>query len=287
MLNNTVKNHLSTDIWALGCTIYKFFHGKTPFKANSEYLIFDNILNNRLIINKELSSEVINLIERLLVTDCSKRLGCGEIGSEYDFEALKRHEFFKDIDFESLYLSPSPVKINQHYVYKKISSESVNKSLDDSNRSSLNINISNNCFSTNVDSMNNSPMYAKKEGVSEETSPIGGIKNNTCSSFALNKKISDFSFDSFIETNPQDHIIEDYINNPVRSHFNSFHKSLSGEEENTRTLVREGIIQKKSPWFHYNERKLRLYSSSKLEYWNDKKNVLRVCLFYLIYLGYD
>lgn len=52
MLNNTVENELSSDLWALGCIIYKFFHGKTPFKGTTELNIFDNILNNRYTLNK-------------------------------------------------------------------------------------------------------------------------------------------------------------------------------------------------------------------------------------------
>jgi serine/threonine protein kinase len=35
----------SVDIWALGCIVYQFLHGKTPFKDKTNLLIFDNILN--------------------------------------------------------------------------------------------------------------------------------------------------------------------------------------------------------------------------------------------------
>jgi serine/threonine protein kinase len=33
------------DLWALGCIIYLFLHGKTPFKDKANLLIFDNVLN--------------------------------------------------------------------------------------------------------------------------------------------------------------------------------------------------------------------------------------------------
>lgn len=34
----------ASDLWALGCIIYQFFVGQTPFKGKTEYLTFDNIL---------------------------------------------------------------------------------------------------------------------------------------------------------------------------------------------------------------------------------------------------
>jgi 3-phosphoinositide dependent protein kinase-1 len=35
----------AVDLWALGCIIYLFFHGKTPFKDKNDMLIFDKILH--------------------------------------------------------------------------------------------------------------------------------------------------------------------------------------------------------------------------------------------------
>jgi 3-phosphoinositide dependent protein kinase-1 len=51
VLNNTIDNNYSQDLWALGCIIYKFFHGKTPFKGNSDIIIFDNILKRNFVID--------------------------------------------------------------------------------------------------------------------------------------------------------------------------------------------------------------------------------------------
>ena len=36
------------DLWALGCMLYRFLAGKTPFKDKTEYLIFENIRKNNL-----------------------------------------------------------------------------------------------------------------------------------------------------------------------------------------------------------------------------------------------
>jgi serine/threonine protein kinase len=36
---------ISVDLWALGCIIYLFLHGKTPFKDLTDIQVFDNILH--------------------------------------------------------------------------------------------------------------------------------------------------------------------------------------------------------------------------------------------------
>lgn len=54
---------------------------------------------------------------------------------------------------------------------------------------------------------------------------------------------------------------------------------MSGEstkEKNEQKILKEGIIRKKSPWFHYNTRRLVLYNTNKLEYLEPKKNIVKV-----------
>lgn len=39
----------ATDLWSLGIIIYQLFTRKTPFKGMSEYLTFENILNQEVL----------------------------------------------------------------------------------------------------------------------------------------------------------------------------------------------------------------------------------------------
>jgi len=112
MINNNVINSLSTDIWALGCIIYNFFHGKTPFKGCSESVIFENIKNLRYTISTDVPEDVKDLISKILITAPEKRLGAGIKGSDLDFQALKNHEFFRGIDFINLNSQTPPFKVS-------------------------------------------------------------------------------------------------------------------------------------------------------------------------------
>jgi 3-phosphoinositide dependent protein kinase-1 len=56
VIRNNVDNCFSCDMWALGCIIYKFFHGKTPFKGSSDYIIFDNVIKRKFIIDEVILS---------------------------------------------------------------------------------------------------------------------------------------------------------------------------------------------------------------------------------------
>ena len=50
------------------------------------------------------------MVEKLLIREPDKRLGAGLPGSQYDFKSLKKHPFFKGIDFENLQNTQPPIK---------------------------------------------------------------------------------------------------------------------------------------------------------------------------------
>ncbi|KAL6068243.1 Serine/threonine-protein kinase greatwall [Balamuthia mandrillaris] len=93
------------DWWAVGCMMYEFLVGITPFYGDSCEEIFQNIINHAISWPEgpdaeEVSPEAKDLIEKLLVIDPAGRIGTNGA------EEIKRHSFFKDIDWDKLLERP-------------------------------------------------------------------------------------------------------------------------------------------------------------------------------------
>ena len=119
-----------SDIWALGIMIYQMFYGKTPFKEKTNYLIFRKIeqLNIHFSPNIKIPNEAKDLITKILVKDPSKRLGAGELGTEYDIAHLKNHPYFKGIDWNNLHNITPPNSEDFDYLMSKKNSIEKNAS---------------------------------------------------------------------------------------------------------------------------------------------------------------
>eukprot|EP00357_Protocruzia_adherens_P011800 CAMPEP_0115010450 /NCGR_PEP_ID=MMETSP0216-20121206/23326_1 /TAXON_ID=223996 /ORGANISM="Protocruzia adherens, Strain Boccale" /LENGTH=469 /DNA_ID=CAMNT_0002378673 /DNA_START=165 /DNA_END=1574 /DNA_ORIENTATION=- len=98
----------ASDLWALGCMVFQMISGRSPFKAKTEYLCFDKILARQLDFTAEFSDAAKDLIDKLLVVNPADRLGAGAPGTELDFEHLKKHPFFEEIDFNDLHEQEPP-----------------------------------------------------------------------------------------------------------------------------------------------------------------------------------
>ena len=100
MLHET-KSSPASDLWALGCIIYRMHVGNTPFEDRSETGTFEKILNRQLDFPPEnsLSEETKDIIDKLLKVNPIERLGAGRPGSDNDLRALKNHPYFSGIDF--------------------------------------------------------------------------------------------------------------------------------------------------------------------------------------------
>jgi serine/threonine protein kinase len=256
MLSNSVTNHVTTDIWALGCIIYKFFHGKTPFKGGNEIMIFDNVLNMRYSIKQDVPEIVQDLIKRMLVEAPEKRLGAGEKGGEYDLAALKSHEFFRGVNFSNLSELTPPVKINPFPRLDKT------KSTGD-----LNSIICLKSLSSDVDDLNIST------GLLSCNSPQ--IKFKKCQSTMINNNpsISEFSYESFTELQ-EHHFIEDYV-------FKLEERRDSPDRlKKDILLLEEAIMRKREFLLVYTTRKVKLFSNNKIELWDLERNALMVKLFF-------
>lgn len=78
----------ASDLWALGCIIYQLLAGRPPFKASNEFLTFQKIINLEYTFPAGFPAVAMDLVERLLVSDPSRRLS---------IEHIKNHQFFDGI----------------------------------------------------------------------------------------------------------------------------------------------------------------------------------------------
>ncbi|KAE8682034.1 3-phosphoinositide-dependent protein kinase 1 [Hibiscus syriacus] len=92
------------DIWALGCTLYQMLSGTSPFKDTSEWLIFQRIIARDIRFPNYFSEEAKDLIDHLMDTDPGRRAGVGPEG----YAALKRHPFFREVDWSNVRAGTPP-----------------------------------------------------------------------------------------------------------------------------------------------------------------------------------
>ncbi|KAM4820301.1 3-phosphoinositide-dependent protein kinase 1 isoform 1-T1 [Thomomys bottae] len=95
----------SSDLWALGCIIYQLVAGLPPFRAGNEYLIFQKIIKLEYDFPEKFFPKARDLVEKLLVLDATKRLGCEEMEG---YEPLKAHPFFESILWANLHQQTPP-----------------------------------------------------------------------------------------------------------------------------------------------------------------------------------
>ncbi|WYZ37435.1 hypothetical protein EsH8_II_000941 [Colletotrichum jinshuiense] len=80
----------ASDLWAFGCIVYQLLAGRPPFKAATEYLTFQKIVNLEYDFPAGFPPAARDLVERCLVLDPARRL---------TVEHIKNHEFFDGQQF--------------------------------------------------------------------------------------------------------------------------------------------------------------------------------------------
>lgn len=98
----------SSDLWALGCILFQFLSGETPFRGSHEYQIFQKITKLEYEFPEGFNTLARDLVEKLLVLDPTQRLGSDETGG---FEQLEAHKFFKGIDWEHIHEQKPPALV--------------------------------------------------------------------------------------------------------------------------------------------------------------------------------
>lgn len=100
------------DFWALGIMLHKMITGKYLFEEANDYLTFEAIKSGNYHLPKDIPEHARDLIIRLLKKDPAERLGNGKKGSANDFQKLKEHPFFSEIDWGLLRDSTSPLQLS-------------------------------------------------------------------------------------------------------------------------------------------------------------------------------
>eukprot|EP00826_Nyctotherus_ovalis_P020554 TRINITY_DN1646_c0_g1_i14.p1 TRINITY_DN1646_c0_g1~~TRINITY_DN1646_c0_g1_i14.p1 ORF type:complete len:425 (+),score=113.38 TRINITY_DN1646_c0_g1_i14:150-1424(+) len=95
-----------SDLWALGCLIYKFLVGVSPFCRSTSFLTFEAITRSDFTFPSGMHKPAKDICTQLLVLDPAARLGNGPGG----YDDLRSHVFFKGIDFSNLYKLKPPIK---------------------------------------------------------------------------------------------------------------------------------------------------------------------------------
>eukprot|EP00188_Purpureofilum_apyrenoidigerum_P003145 Plantae.Rhodophyta-Purpureofilum_apyrenoidigerum.ctg32018.p1 GENE.Plantae.Rhodophyta-Purpureofilum_apyrenoidigerum.ctg32018~~Plantae.Rhodophyta-Purpureofilum_apyrenoidigerum.ctg32018.p1 ORF type:complete len:364 (+),score=81.21 Plantae.Rhodophyta-Purpureofilum_apyrenoidigerum.ctg32018:138-1229(+) len=90
------------DWWALGILAYILVTGRPPFRSDDRSELFRKIEEEELDLStdertRDLSENMRDFIQRLLVKDVNKRLG-----SEGDVEEVKQHPLFEGVNWDAL-----------------------------------------------------------------------------------------------------------------------------------------------------------------------------------------
>lgn len=85
----------SVDFWSLGVLCYEFLVGDSPFEADEDDVLFDQICNAPLEWPAKLDPSGKDFVNRLLDRNPISRIGCGPTGKA----DIQRHAFFSGMDW--------------------------------------------------------------------------------------------------------------------------------------------------------------------------------------------
>ena len=183
---------MGIDIWSLGVLLYEMLHGYSPFRAHyflkddksAMKEIFRNIKTNNYTIDKKISEECIDLIDKLLTIDPKKRIKINE---------LFMHPWVveKEKDYFPLYNRKISIKDSTFYSSKDVDNESLNvRNNSKEENEYLYVNSNYNNKFKNVNNINKVLINRKKEKEEKKGKIIPSHIKNKSYCFAYNKSNS-------------------------------------------------------------------------------------------------
>ncbi|RWS14671.1 3-phosphoinositide-dependent protein kinase 1-like protein [Dinothrombium tinctorium] len=91
------KASTASDLWAFGCIVYQMTAGLPPFRAPTEYLIFQKILKLDYEFPDGFNAEAKNFVRDLLKREPNERLGGSDDVKKVGYESIRSHSFFQPI----------------------------------------------------------------------------------------------------------------------------------------------------------------------------------------------
>ncbi len=129
---NHHKEKFAIDLWAYGCLVYFLFMGESPFHSESDSITFQKIISFSKYTDDErnnylrwkggrdeensippkglhlLDLNAFDLTQTLLVSNPSRRLGCGTMGGRTitsTYNLIRCHTFFDNFDWDSMVIA--------------------------------------------------------------------------------------------------------------------------------------------------------------------------------------
>lgn len=221
------------DLWALGIIIYLFYTGKTPFQGKTDTETFEKIKKiNYTLDDYNIPEDAQDLIANLLLLNPKDRIGLRRKG----YDEIKKHPFFKDIDFSKLSITDPPLDHNR-FKMATFGQMEPHLSLGPVDRRKILNESDNNISSSNL-------KVGPKNKQKNKQSMMRSRKKLNLTTYSRGITARKF-YDTISGLEEDDDNISNYKNN----------------------LVLEGVLQKKSPWFHYNTRIVKLFGKGVIEYY--------------------